>query len=83
MRWSWSEDGGRSIVRQRSDQGSSTKDGPANDPTARRIAELEQGLADLQARLPAHSIQPAMMAKMEEIEDELARLQTELKERDG
>jgi len=47
---------------------------PSQDRAAQRITELEQRLADLQARLPAHSVPPAMMMEMEEIEEELARL---------
>ena len=46
-----------------------------------RIAELEMRLADLNARLPAHSIPPAMLIEMEDIEDELARLQREAQRR--
>ncbi len=42
-----------------------------------RIAELERRLADLKKRLPAHSIPPAMMLEMEELEDSLAVLQKE------
>ena len=47
---------------------------PSQDRAAQRITDLEQRLADLQARLPAHSVPPAMMMEMEEIEEELARL---------
>ena len=39
-----------------------------------RIAELEMRLADLKARLPAHSIPATMLIEMEDIEDELERL---------
>lgn len=39
-----------------------------------RIKELERELADLERRLPAHSVRPAMLLRMEEIEEELARL---------
>jgi len=39
-----------------------------------RVAELECRLADLQARLPAHSIPATMFLEMEEIEEELERL---------
>ena len=44
------------------------------------IAELERQLAELKRRLPAHSIPPAMMLELEELEDRLALLQ---RERDG
>jgi hypothetical protein len=44
---------------------------------ARRIAEIEQLLADLEARLPAHSVPPAMIMEMEALEEELERLRRE------
>ena len=47
---------------------------------AERVAELRQRLSDLQRRLPAHSAPPTMVMELEEIEDELARLQGELGE---
>ena len=37
----------------------------------KEIAVLEARLADLKARLPAHSIPPAMMAELDEIEEQL------------
>ncbi len=39
---------------------------------AARVAELEKQLADLQARLPAHSVPPSMIAELDELEEELA-----------
>jgi hypothetical protein len=36
-----------------------------------RIAELEERIADLRARLPRHSVPPAMVIEMEELEEEL------------
>ena len=57
--------------------------GLLDDQVAQRIAELKRQLADLQARLPAHSVPPAMLMEMEEIEDELARLQSELGKQGG
>ena len=54
-----------------------------DDQVAQRIAKLKRRLADLQARLPAHSVPPAMLIEMEEIEDELARLQSELEKQAG
>lgn len=39
-----------------------------------RIAEIEQELAQLRASLPAHSLKPSMLARIEELEDELTRL---------
>lgn len=49
---------------------------PSHDRAVQRIIELKQRLADLQARLPAHSVPPAMMMEMEEIEEELAGLRS-------
>jgi len=48
-----------------------------NSQFEERIAELEMRLADLNARLPAHSVPAAMLIEMEDIEDELERLQRE------
>jgi len=36
------------------------------------VAELEKQLADLQARLPAHSIPPSMIAELDALEEALA-----------
>jgi hypothetical protein len=44
---------------------------------ATRIVELEKKIADLQARLPKHSVPPAMMIELEELEEALARLKDE------
>jgi len=41
---------------------------------AARIRELEKRIADLEARLPAHSVPPAMIDELEELEEELERL---------
>jgi len=49
-------------------------------PVAERIANLEQRLADLKGRLPAHSASSRMMLEIEEIEEELERLKGELEE---
>ncbi len=40
---------------------------------ADRVARLEKQLADLQARLPAHSIPPGMIAELDELEESLAQ----------
>jgi hypothetical protein len=37
------------------------------------VATLEKQLADLQARLPAHSIPPGMIAELDRLEESLAR----------
>jgi len=39
---------------------------------AARVAELEKQLADLKARLPAHSVPASMMVELDELEEELA-----------
>ncbi|RCK72695.1 MAG: hypothetical protein ANABAC_1229 [Anaerolineae bacterium] len=42
------------------------------DPiTEKRIEMLRQQLADLKKRLPAHSISPALMQQMDELEEAL------------
>lgn len=41
-----------------------------------QIAELGKRLADLKARLPAHSIPPSMMLELDELEEQLATLCT-------
>ncbi len=38
-----------------------------------RIKELEEKIADLKARWPAHSVPPAMWQQLEELEDELVK----------
>ena len=40
---------------------------------AGRIAELEERIADLRARLPRHSVPPAMFIELEDLEEELER----------
>ena len=42
-----------------------------------RREELESRLADLKARMPAHSIPPSMMMELDELEEELASLDAE------
>lgn len=45
---------------------------PELDDAAGRVVELEQQLADLQARLPAHSIPPSMIVELDALEEALA-----------
>jgi anti-sigma-K factor RskA len=45
-----------------------------------QIQRLEKQLADLQARLPAHSIPPKMIAEMDEIDEQLREARSRLKE---
>jgi ribosomal protein L29 len=40
----------------------------------KRIKELEKEIADIRGRIPAHSINPAMIMELEELEDELEKL---------
>lgn len=42
------------------------------------IAQLERRQAELQARWPAHSIPPAMLAELDELDDQLADLRARL-----
>lgn len=36
-----------------------------------RVREIEEKIADLKARWPAHSVPPSMWQQLEELEDEL------------
>ena len=38
-----------------------------------RIKEIEEKIADLKARWPAHSVHPSMVQELEELEDEMER----------
>lgn len=40
-----------------------------------QIAQLQQQLLEARARIPKHSLPPALMAEIDELEEELARLQ--------
>lgn len=40
-----------------------------------QIAKLEEQIAELKARWPAHSAQPWMLQQLEDLEEELAILQ--------
>lgn len=42
-----------------------------------RIAELEAEIAALTARLPKHSVPPAMIVELEDLEDELETLKAQ------
>ncbi|MCK4314616.1 MAG: histidine kinase [Anaerolineae bacterium] len=42
-----------------------------SEGTTTQITELEKRIADLKARLPRHSIPPAMLIELEELEEEL------------
>jgi hypothetical protein len=44
-----------------------------SEHTVARIAELEERIADLRARLPRHSVPPSMIIELEDLEEELER----------
>jgi len=46
-----------------------------------KIKEIEDKIADLKARWPAHSVPPSMWQQLEELEDELEKAK-EAEERD-
>lgn len=46
----------------------------------RTIAKLESRLEDLQARMPAHSIPPAMQTELDELDEQLAAARLKLKQ---
>ena len=41
------------------------------------IEELEQRIADLEARLPRHSVPPTMLIRLEELEEALGRARSQ------
>ena len=51
------------------------------DPELQRL-ELESQIEELKNNLPAHSIPPAMIMRLEGLEDELTRLQDEFQGED-
>ena len=48
------------------------------DQLRQHIAALEARLADLHARLPAHSIPPAMVAELDELDEQLEQARAEM-----
>jgi hypothetical protein len=48
-----------------------------------RLRELEDKLAELKARLPAHSVSAAMMIELEELEEEIEALRARASEEQG
>ena len=48
-----------------------------------RLRQLEQQLAELKARMPAHTVRPAMMMEMEDLEDQIADLRAKLRNGSG
>ena len=49
---------------------------------ADQIKDLENRIADLKARLPAHSVPPTMMIELDELEDQLVKLQADQLEKE-
>lgn len=47
---------------------------------ADRIKELEEQIEDLKRRWPAHSVKPAMVQRLDELEEELERARREAEE---
>ncbi len=47
---------------------------------ADRIKELEEQIEDLKRRWPAHSVKPAMIQRLDELEEELERARREAEE---
>ena len=41
--------------------------------SSKKIEELKKQIADLESRWPAHSVPPAMLEQLEDLEEELAR----------
>jgi uncharacterized small protein (DUF1192 family) len=58
------------------------KIGKMNESTVARVTELEKRIADLKARLPRHSIPPAMLIELDELEEELERARAETAQED-
>ncbi len=46
---------------------------------AQRIAALSEELENLKRSLPAHSLKPAMLIRIEELEEEIETLEEEIK----
>ena len=44
---------------------------------AERIAQLEKEIEEMQARLPKHSVPPAMIIELEDLEEELEMLKAQ------
>jgi len=52
------------------------------DSMQQRIAELEQKLADLHARMPAHSMSAAMAMELEALEEAIEDLRKQAQRKD-
>ncbi len=47
-----------------------------------KIRELEEKIAEVKARIPAHSVQPAIIMELEDLEEQLAKAREEMKSGD-
>jgi len=47
---------------------------------AQRLAELERELEQLKRQLPKHGLKPSTLARIDELEEEIAALKTKLGE---
>ena len=43
------------------------------------LSEIKARIEDLNARMPAHSVKPAMLQELEQLEEKLAELEKEVK----
>ncbi len=48
-----------------------------------RVTQLQQQILDLRRRLPAHSVKPAMLLELEELETELVTLLSQSQRSEG
>ncbi len=48
-----------------------------NEDTTTRVLELERKIADLNARLPKHSVPASMLIELDELEEELDQARAE------
>lgn len=48
-----------------------------------RISALEEQIAELKRQWPAHSVPPAMLLKLDDLEDELERLRSNVRMEQG
>ena len=44
---------------------------------AEKVKEIEEKIADLKARWPAHSVRPSMLQELEDLEEELRKANEE------
>jgi hypothetical protein len=48
--------------------------------TSERVRQIEEAIADLKARWPAHSVPPHMWQELEDLEDQLEQAKQEVGE---